>query len=125
MQVSPNISVLVRLVCLQYWAFLSILLICELGDRVINSFRTIDVYSLCDWHLFPANMRRVLPTVLINIQTAVALEGYGNVRCSRDTCKRVNLCVLFLNRFSSNIFDLLQISHGGFSYFMILRQFIK
>lgn len=88
-QASPNISALVRLICLQFWAYFSILLICELGDRVINHFEDIDISYLCNWHMFPTNVRRILPMVLMNTQFAVTLAGYGNIPCSRDTCKRV------------------------------------
>lgn len=78
-QGSPNIYSLIRLFFLQFWAYISILLIGELGERLINRFEDIDICSVCDWYLFPANVQRIIPMILMNTQLTVALAGYGNI----------------------------------------------
>lgn len=92
-----------RLVFLQFWAYISILLFCDCGDRVINRFSDIDTYFLCNWHLYPTKIRRILPTIIQNTQLVVALEAYGNFPCSRDTYKRVILRNVINPQFAINI----------------------
>lgn len=88
---SPNASALLKLMFLSFWAYLSICMLCNSGDTVVKRFEEIDIYYLCEWHTFPNSVKRIMPSVIINSQIPVGIEAFGNVSCSRETTKRVNM----------------------------------
>lgn len=121
----PNSWALVRLSCLTFWSFASAFIFCDTGDRLVTRYNDIDIYYNCDWYLFPDNIKRVLPMVIVNMQQVswfsllcsvsvsicnhmkmiqnrshriesikfhfqpVTFAGFGNIKCNRETLKRV------------------------------------
>lgn len=43
-----------------------------------------------DWYIFPIEMQKMLPTILIEAQQLVALECFGSILCSREVFKQVS-----------------------------------
>lgn len=90
---APNAMTLLSVLFLAFWSFASIFVFCDSGERIASEFDEIDIYNLCDWYLFPANIEKAIPIVIMNTQLRpVVLEGFGNIQCSRETFKRVISC---------------------------------
>lgn len=72
---------------------LGILLVaCELGQRTGLAF--VECYDLIvqfDWFLFPAEIQRMIPMILIFTQQPFEIECFGNMSCNRDTFKYVSI----------------------------------
>lgn len=88
-QDTPNPIALVKISILLFWSVVEIFVFCETSERLTIEFDEIDFYNEWDWYLFPNEVRRILPTIIINVQEPVALQGYGNITCTRETFKRV------------------------------------
>lgn len=63
---------------------------CELGEMVTNQYELLDD-ELCqlDWYLFPIEMQRSLVIFMSFTQQPAMIRGFANVRCGRDTFKKV------------------------------------
>lgn len=73
-----------------FWAFIQILIFCELGKRVTDRFAHIsDVIYFSEWYTFPKEIQQMLPTVLVAAQEPVVLQGFANLKCTRDSFKKV------------------------------------
>lgn len=76
---------------LAYWSFSSLFLICEFGQMVTNHFDKLnDAVDECDYTLFPKEVQKVWPIVMLNIQQAFVLRTFESAACSRESFKRVN-----------------------------------
>lgn len=64
--------------------------ICGFSQRISNAFEEInDVIVQFDWYLFPIEINRMLPTILLVTQHSVALKCFGSMACNRETYKMV------------------------------------
>lgn len=72
--------------------FLSIVLvICEFGQRLSNAFDEIHYdIELSDWYLFPCDIQRMLPVILIVAHQPVELKCFGSISAVRENSKKVN-----------------------------------
>lgn len=77
-------------IALAGWSFCTILLICELGERLTTKFDEIDL-EICfwNWYLFPNEIQRMLPIIIVGTQEPVVGAGFGNVSCTRAAFQRV------------------------------------
>lgn len=67
-----------------------IFLFCEPGDAVANQFDEFtDEFTQCKWYTFPVEMQRMCVIVLANAQQPTAVQGFGNLECTRQSMKRV------------------------------------
>lgn len=90
MQTSPNPSILIQEACIIYWSIIALFILCNYFENICNQFDEFDFYEQCDWYTFPAKIKRFLPLIICNtIQCLFRFEGYGDISCSRETCKRV------------------------------------
>lgn len=111
---------------------------CEMGQRENLRFEECnDMLDQLDWHLFPAKIQRMLPTIMSFTQQPVKIQCFGSAACDRETFKYVRLCLCFcvFDQRDYNCHVILSIiqfhfhSHTfkvvktAFSYFTILRQF--
>lgn len=88
------------------YAFGVVLIICELGQRLTNAFDVIgDTIGDFNWYLFPFDIKKLLPNLLMAAQQRVVLECFGSISGTRETFKYV--------------------INSAFSYFMMIRQFMK
>lgn len=80
---------------------------CELGQRMNDAFRGIgDFIYQCDWHLFPIEIKRVLPTSLVILQQSVSLQCFGSIACNREVFKKVSLHGIHSTIFTHTIIEL-------------------
>lgn len=64
---------------------------CELCGRISTNFDEIKwQISQLNWYLFPMNMHRILPIVMINAQQPVYMECFGSIPSDRSTFQRVS-----------------------------------
>lgn len=67
-----------------------LLLFCEFGEQMSERFEEIyDLSCRMDWYLFPTDVQRMMPMILMGTQKPVVINGYGNVACTRLTFKTV------------------------------------
>lgn len=90
---SHNTGNLVKLIepCfLIFWSFALVFLFCNVGESVTTQFNSIHrtIYE-CDWYLYPNNLQRILPTIMVSTQKPVILRSFGNVDCTREAFKSV------------------------------------
>lgn len=65
---------------------------CEIGQRFTKAFDEIDrEIEQLDWYLFPIEIQRILPTIIINAQEPIVIECFGIISCNRDQFKKVSL----------------------------------
>lgn len=120
-------------ILLMVWAFAIIYFYCEFGEMVTHQFNAFhEVLCQCNWYKFPLDVQRMLVIFMSDTQQPAFIRGYANIECTREAFKNVNkrknIRLLFVNgrekiSFSFSIVSFLfQTVHGGFSYFMALRQ---
>lgn len=74
------------------YAFGVVFVCCELSQRASNAFEEIEnMIGVIDWYLFPEGIKRMLPTIVLNLQQPVVLKCFGSTLCSREAFKMVNL----------------------------------
>lgn len=72
------------------YAFGIVFIVCELSQRIINAFGKInDIIDGFDWYLFPVEIQRILPVVIVNAQP-MAIQYFGSLSCSREAFKKVS-----------------------------------
>lgn len=81
----------------------------------------------CDWYSFPMDMQKMVLIFMMGTQEPVFIRGFGNIECTRDAFKKVlflTIKIIFTDQTKITDFVFLskQTIHGGFSYFMTLRQ---
>lgn len=88
---NANQMELARISCLLFWSFVLVLIMCEFGQMVTEQFECFnDAIEQCDWYLFAHHdIQRMFSIVVSNTQQSTFLQSFGNIRCSRDSFKRV------------------------------------
>lgn len=78
------------------WSFGITLFFCEFGERVRNEFEGLnDMIDELDWYLFPMEIQRMLPIIMIAAQKPVVIRGFGNIACVREVFRKVSKRSLF------------------------------
>lgn len=74
------------LVSIIFWIFF----VFNMGDTITSRFERVSnsVYS-CRWVDFPPKSRKYVNTMLVVAQKPIYIQGFGNVRCTRETFKSV------------------------------------
>lgn len=88
---NENDTVMVITLLSQGLSFLAIIFIaCEIGNRLTYAFIEVsEEIDRIDYHLLPIEMRKMLPTILIYTRKSVALHGFGSIKYTRETFKKV------------------------------------
>lgn len=82
--------VLWKLIFYGGWVFGLVFLSCEIGQRFTYAFDEItDLFGQLNWYLFPINVQRLLPTIMINVQEPIVIGCFGIINGSRDQLKKV------------------------------------
>ena len=85
-----NIMPLLLTILNGFIAFATVFIACELGQRMNNAFDGIDLtIDHFKWYLFPIEIKRVLPMIIVAAQQPVSLECFGSIICTRDVFKNV------------------------------------
>lgn len=112
-----------------FYAFGMIFLVCELCQRASDEFEKIgDIIGEFHWYLFPDELTHLLPTIIAVAQQPVGIDCFGSMKCTRDSFKRVSFITdrpIFYKYLITISHLILQVVNGGFSYFMVLRQFLQ
>lgn len=98
-----NVMPVLLMIFAGIFAFTLVFLTCELSQRLGNAFDEIDfTVHQFDWYLFPIQMKRMFPVIIVIVQQPISMECFGSIKCTRDTFKNVIHCAV--------------------SYYMMLRQ---
>lgn len=74
-----------------FFGFALIYVVCELSQRISNAFSDIcDAIDTYDWYLYPLELQRMLPLIILPIQQPVVIRCFGCVQCSRRAFKNVS-----------------------------------
>lgn len=85
-----------------FWTFAFVLIFCELGEMVSSEFDAFNgSVEQCKWYSFPIEMQRMVVIFMANAQQPSYIRAFGNISCTRETFKKVNLYV----RSGSNLFS--------------------
>lgn len=91
-EVPVEVSALIPIFFSTNWIFIFIFIYCELGQRVSEAFdKPYDAICQFKLHLFPMDVQRMLPIIIVGAQQPIDLRGYGNISCTRDSFKRVSV----------------------------------
>lgn len=72
-------------------AFGTLAMACELCQRIENAFAQIDdAIGQFDWYLFPIEIQRILPTIIVMAQQPVTVECFGSASCNREQFKKAS-----------------------------------
>lgn len=90
----------VRMVFFLFFVVVYVVFLCFVGEKVTRQFEEIsDCLYQCSWNEFPFKMQKIMPTLLTVTQKPVYIEGFMNVRCTREVFKKVFLTkLLSVNR---------------------------
>ena len=92
-QLSNGINTIVLLESMLYgfWAFCMVFFACELGQRFTDTYEEIgSLINRLDWYLFPMEIQRMLPTLMVNTQQPFEILCFGSSTCSHETLKMVS-----------------------------------
>ena len=65
---------------------------CEISQRVNDAFNGLNLtIHQFDWYLFPIEIQRMLPMIIVVAQQPVTLECFGSISCSREVFKNVGI----------------------------------
>lgn len=83
---------LIEMVIEVFYSFCVVFITCELGERLINAYGGIDdVIGQFDWYLYPFEIQKFLPTIIIIAQQPVAIECFGSVTTNREAFQQVSI----------------------------------
>lgn len=86
-----------------FWALNIIFICCECGERVSNAFEEInDAIDELDWYLYPIEVQKILPTIIMHAQMPVIFKCFGNIACTRAFFKTVSLTLKKARKISFN-----------------------
>lgn len=73
-----------------FYAFCSVFLVSELGERLTIAYDEIpQVIEQFDCYLFPIEVQRRLPVLMLNAQQSVTLQCFGSTSTNREAFKKV------------------------------------
>lgn len=73
-----------------FWAYVSIFMFCEFGEKVCTGFSEIGIaIDQLEWYLLPNEMWHILLTVKVVAHKSVGFCGFGRASCAREIFKQV------------------------------------
>lgn len=86
-----NLMVLVATTIEVFYAFGTLFIACELGQRINLVFDECnEMVDQFDWYLFPDDIQRMLPMILNFTQQTFELKCFGSAACNREMFKYVS-----------------------------------
>ena len=74
------------------WAIGLVFIACELSQRFSNAFSGLENSLIhIDWHLYPMEVQRLMPIIMMFAQQEMEFECFGSLSCSRAAFKAVGL----------------------------------
>lgn len=81
---------LLILIIYGFYSFGVVFAVCEWGQSVTNAFEEItDEIETFDWYLFPLELQRMLPMILMVAQQSVEFECFGSISIRREYFRKV------------------------------------
>lgn len=95
-QSKPEIDYLALFITI--WEVIDVLfaigIVCELGERSTGIFSAMDeAINDIDWHLYPIEIQRMLPIIMIVTQKPIFVKCFGSIAVTRETFKMVCMIV--------------------------------
>lgn len=88
-------------------ALVTVLIVCELGQRMSDAFDGIDFTTeQFDWYSFPINIKRMLPTIMAIVQQPAELECFGSITATREVFRKVSIKQQSIEQMPFNEFKL-------------------
>lgn len=106
----------------------SVFFLCEITQRSCDGFNRFDqVIQQTDWYMYPMQLKKLVPIVLIVVQKPVELQCFGGITCDRELFKRVSSYdqSRMLRQTVVTVDPFLQIINKAYSFFMVLQRFSK
>lgn len=73
-----------------FYSFACIGAFCELGETLAEQFELFsDELQRCRWYRFTIKLQKKFLILSTNAMHPVLIQGFGNIRCTRDTFKNV------------------------------------
>lgn len=89
---SDNLAVLLVTTIQVMYAFVVLLIACELGQRFhLAFFDCSEMIGQFEWYSFPYEIQRMLPVVIHFAQQPVDIKCFGSAACDRETFKSVSI----------------------------------
>lgn len=80
-----------------FWSFAICAFFCEFGEMVTSQFDAYDIEIYrCGWYLLPIEMQKLFLIFKSNTQQPKIIRGYGNILCTREIFKEVNISHSFI-----------------------------
>lgn len=116
--------VLMTVICEMFWSFVLSFIYYEFGEKTSNGFSEFsDGICQINWHSFPIEIQRMMPTVMNVAHQPVLIRGFGILPYLRESSKIVCPDIDGLIHWWNWCFCILfQVINSAFSYFMMLRQ---
>lgn len=84
------------------WSFGAVSVCCEICQRALDAFESINCeLSQLDWYLYPNDARKILLQIETNAQKPPQFQCFGSLTCERVAVKHVS--VLKKNHHSSSL----------------------
>lgn len=65
---------------------------CEFGQQFSDAFEEVnDKIEAFDWYLFPSELQRMLPMIMVVAQQPVELKCFGSISAVREISKKVGI----------------------------------
>lgn len=73
------------------WVFAFVFVVCEIGQRLTDAiYEIVFEFEQLNWYSFPIEIRRMLPTIMMNTQKPIIMGCFGIAAGNRDQFKKVN-----------------------------------
>lgn len=90
MKFDSELVMLLVIISYAFYAFGTLLISCDLGERLSNSYSGImKKIEQFEWYLFAIELQKILPIIMIAAQQPVEIECFGSISCSHETFKKV------------------------------------
>lgn len=80
----------VRLVVMFIFVVIYNVSLCLIGDTLTTRFEKVNAtLCACSLNEFPSEIQKIIPTMVAITQKPVYIEGFMNVRCTREVLQKV------------------------------------
>lgn len=90
---TDNFAVLLITGTQTFYSFATMFTVCELCQQVNFAFEECnEIIEQLEWYSFPADIQRMLPSIINFVQQPIELKCFGSTACNRETFKYVSAC---------------------------------
>lgn len=79
-----------RAAVMMTYSYTGLFLLCYYGDKVTSTFEDLrDFIYLSDWQLFPLEMQKYMPIMLMFAHEMVYMHAFAEIHCTLQTFEQV------------------------------------